>query len=136
MTTSKQGFRDCLRYKLQGDLNQLGLWGHEYVRYLGGEIGQEFQKRLSDSLDEGYELPNIQDLQPLIDKIIPYMIKSLAEPEACDLLVEVQQLETIIKFADKSNYARICLYLLKMSNYLLYEEGIKMLKGFIFFFKT
>jgi 26S proteasome regulatory subunit N1 len=134
MTTAKQGFRDCLRYKLQGDLDQLGLWGHEYVRYLGGEIGQEFQKRLSDSLDEGYELPNIQDLQPLIDKIIPYMIKSLAEPEACDLLVEVQQLETIIKFADKSNYARICLYLLKMSNYLLYEEGVKMLKGFYFVF--
>ena len=36
-----------LKYKLQGkEDEEIGLWGHEYVRNLAGEIGVEYQRRI------------------------------------------------------------------------------------------
>ena len=43
MTFSKQGSRESLKYKLMGNSTDLGSWGHEYVRAIAGEIGQESQ---------------------------------------------------------------------------------------------
>lgn len=122
MTSSKEGSRDCLKYKLEG-CEDLEIWGYEYVRYLAGEVGEEYQKRTENP----EELPDMKDLQALIDKIIPYMINSNAEPDACDLLYEVEQLKMITKFCDKTNYSRVCLYLSNMANYLLEDEKISML---------
>jgi 26S proteasome regulatory subunit N1 len=34
--------RDCLTYKLLGLGNDIGEWGHEYVRHLSGEIAEEW----------------------------------------------------------------------------------------------
>jgi hypothetical protein len=34
-----------------------------------------------------------------------------AEPEACDLLMEVNRLDKIVDYVDESNYVRVCLYL-------------------------
>jgi 26S proteasome regulatory subunit N1 len=39
--TNNEG-RDCLTYKLKGLGGDIGEWGHEYVRHLSGEIGQEW----------------------------------------------------------------------------------------------
>lgn len=50
-----------------------------------------------------------------------------AEPDACDLLMEVDQLAKIIDFADKANYSRICLYLISCANYVPEPEDSQIL---------
>jgi 26S proteasome regulatory subunit N1 len=41
----KEGERLGLRYKLAGSLDNLGQWGHEYLRHISGEISEEFKVR-------------------------------------------------------------------------------------------
>jgi hypothetical protein len=41
-----------------------------------------------------------------------------AEPEAVDLLLEVDQLEQLEQYVDDKNFARTCLYLTSCCNYL------------------
>ena len=42
MTMSKSGMREILLFKTQGSTNDLGSWGHEFVRALAGEVGAEY----------------------------------------------------------------------------------------------
>ena len=49
MTMAEEGVRDSLNYKLLGSRDDLGSWGHEYVRHLSGEIGAEYNERLSQA---------------------------------------------------------------------------------------
>lgn len=37
--------RDALRFKLQGNRDDLGDWGHEYLRHLVGEVTAEWGER-------------------------------------------------------------------------------------------
>jgi 26S proteasome regulatory subunit N1 len=39
----KEGERKGLMYKLAGSKDNLGQWGHEYLRHISGEIGEEFK---------------------------------------------------------------------------------------------
>lgn len=48
----------------------------------------------------------------LVEIIIPYFMKNHEEPEAVDLLMEVESLDKLINFTNESNYERVCLYLL------------------------
>ena len=34
-----------------------------------------------------------------------------AEAEACDLMMEVEKLDEIVKYVDEAAYSRVCLYL-------------------------
>jgi 26S proteasome regulatory subunit N1 len=128
MIAQKEGSRDCLNYKLKGSLEDISEYGHEYlryfiinIRYLSGELGQEFQKR--EQTIENFDNKNdIKDLQLLIDVLVPYQIKQQSEADACDLLMEVGQLRTVIKYSDERNYHRIGLYLTSISLYLLEPE--------------
>lgn len=36
-----------------------------------------------------------------------------AEPEACDLLMEVNRLDKIVDYVDETNYVRVVLYLVR-----------------------
>lgn len=94
-------------------------------RFLAGEIGQEYQ-HIDEHLDMNDE--RLADLLKLVDQIVPYFVKSNAEPEACDLLLEVERLEKIVPFCDKVNYNRVCLYLISSSKYFLDPENVIMLK--------
>lgn len=49
-------------------------------------------------------------------------MKHNAEPEACDLLLELERLDDIIAFADEANYSRIALYLLGNADYGMESE--------------
>jgi len=40
-----------------------------------------------------------------------------AEPEAVDLLMEVEALGKLVGYTSENNYERVCLYLLSCSNY-------------------
>lgn len=108
LTMSAEGERESLKYRLLGSEGDIGSWGHEYVRNLAGEISQEYAKRQS------VEAP-IDDLMELVQQIVAFHMKHNAEPEAVDLLMEVEDLDQLIEHVDSTNYKRTCLYLTSMA---------------------
>ncbi len=122
MTMAEEGSRDSLKYKLTGSDDPIGSWGHEYVRNLSGEIKAEYLERGSPAKED------CADLMKLVDEVIPFNIEANAEPEACDLLMEVDRLPDILKFADDSNYVRIGLYLQSCASYLAEPDDTAVLQ--------
>jgi 26S proteasome regulatory subunit N1 len=53
----------------------------------------------------------------LVDIIIPYFMKNHEEPEAVDLLMEVERLHKLEEFSTVHNYDRVCRYLLSCAQY-------------------
>ena len=90
-------------------MNLVG-WGHEYLRCLAGQIGSEYNKLVEKSEDVG-------EVLLLVDQIIPEFINHNEEPEAVDLLLEVEHLPKLIEFSNKKNFERVCLYLLSCAPY-------------------
>ncbi|KAL0001994.1 hypothetical protein SO802_015775 [Lithocarpus litseifolius] len=111
LTMSAEGERESLKYRLEGSGGDIGSWGHEYVRNLAGEISQEYAKRQSE------EVP-IEDLMELVQQIVAFHMKHNAEPEAVDLLMEVEDLDLLIEHVDSTNFRRTCLYLTSSARYL------------------
>ncbi|XP_054813663.1 26S proteasome non-ATPase regulatory subunit 2 homolog A [Prosopis cineraria] len=111
LTMSAEGERESLKYRLLGSDGDIGSWGHEYVRNLAGEIAQEYAKRQSE------EAP-IDDLMELVQQIVAFHMKHNAEPEAVDLLMEVEDLDMLVEHVDKTNFKRTCLYLTSSARYL------------------
>ncbi|GBG62353.1 hypothetical protein CBR_g30307 [Chara braunii] len=111
MTMSEEGTRESLKYKLHGSLDDIGSWGHEYVRNLAGEIGQEHQKRVDEE-------KTVDDLMQLVWQIVPFHVKHGAVPEAVDLLMEVENLDLLIDHIELANYKRTCLYLMSCASYV------------------
>jgi 26S proteasome regulatory subunit N1 len=104
MVSSNEDSLECLQYCLSGTQRDLKSWGHEYLRSLSGQIGQEYLKRVEDSKP-------FDDLMKLVDVIIPEFINHNEEPEAVDLLMEVEQLAKLHQFTNESNFERVCNYL-------------------------
>lgn len=119
MTMSKEEKdRECLKFKLAGQMDDIDTWGHEYVRYLAGQIGREFAdiKSEEDKGDVSMESDpfpdvSVEDLKRLVNQIVPFFMKSNAEAEAVDLVTELQMLDTLPGFTDEHNHSRVCLYL-------------------------
>ncbi|TYZ63282.1 hypothetical protein PybrP1_009071 [[Pythium] brassicae (nom. inval.)] len=109
----------ALKKAFEGQRAELGAWGHEFVRALAGEVGEEYNARLAAAAATGNE-PDVADLQVLVDAIVPFHMAHNAEPEAIDVLVEVQQLATLAHSPaiDLKNYQRVCLYLLACADYM------------------
>lgn len=105
MVASPEGSNESLKYCLEGTKTNLIEWGHEYLRSLSGEVGQEYNKRVEESKD-------FEDLNQLVNIIIPNFMKHHEEPEAVDLLMEVENLPKLLDFTNEHNYERVCLYLL------------------------
>jgi len=57
------------------------------------------------------------DINVLVDQIIPEFINHNEEPEAVDLLLEVERLSALIEFTNPNNFERVCNYLLSCSDY-------------------
>jgi len=110
MVWQKEGARDSLKYRLAGGKQEIGLWGHEYVRHLAAEISAEYDHRLSVSADTA-------DIMAIVDEIIPFNMKHNAETDACDLAMEVDRLELLPQYVTEDNYARVAPYLLACSEY-------------------
>ncbi|XP_065855782.1 26S proteasome non-ATPase regulatory subunit 2 homolog A-like isoform X2 [Euphorbia lathyris] len=113
LTMSAEGERESLKYRLLGSETEgdIGSWGHEYVRNLAGECAQEYAKRQSEETA-------IDDLMELVTQIVAFHMKHNTEPEAVDLLMEVEYLEILIHHVDKTNFRRTCLYLTSAARYL------------------
>ena len=99
--------------------DNLGSWGHEFVRSLAGEIGQEYNQRVIDGADPEKDEP-FEDLLKFVKVIVPFHLTHNAEAEAIDLLIEVQRLKHLLELdtIDENNYQRICLYLMKTASFM------------------
>lgn len=136
MTMSKPAERASLKFKLGANkdyeklrssskktvpaaADNLGSWGHEFVRSLAGEIGEEYQSRVIAGSNPSEDEP-FQDLLDMVDVIVPFHVTHNAEAEAVDLLIEVQRLKKLLGLSaiDKNNYSRICLYLVKTADFM------------------
>lgn len=114
---------DSLKFKLQGTVEHLEMWGHEYVRNLTGEIAREFTRRTDAQPPEP-----VDDLLHLVDHIVPFHMTHHAEPDACDLLLEVSELPRLVPHADEENYSRVCNYLLSCSYYVPEPDDVTALR--------
>ena len=54
-------------------------------------------------------------------------MKHNAEPEACDLLLELERIPDILLHTDEANCERICLYLINIANYSPEPEDVQIL---------
>ncbi|KAF6153766.1 hypothetical protein GIB67_000999 [Kingdonia uniflora] len=54
----------------------------------------------------------------LVNQIVAFLMKHNAEPEAVDLLMEVEDLDLLVEHVDSTNYKRPCLYLKSSARYL------------------
>lgn len=64
----------------------------------------------------------------IVNVIVPYNMNHNAEPEAVDLLMEVEKLDQLVQFTNENNYERVGLYLLSCSNYA--ADTDEMMKAF------
>jgi 26S proteasome regulatory subunit N1 len=110
MVASDEGTNESLKFCLEGTKHNIIDWGHEYLRSLSGEVGREYNKRIGNNLD-------ISDLMFLVDIIAPFFMKHNEEPEAVDLLMEVESLEKLISYSSPNNFERVCMYLLSCACY-------------------
>lgn len=111
LTMSAEGERESLKYRLLGSEGDIGSWGHEYVRNLAGEIAQEYAKRQGEDAA-------LEDLMKLVQQIVAFHMKHNAEPEAVDLLMEVEDLDLLVEHVEETNFRRTCLYLTSSARYL------------------
>lgn len=111
---------DILTYRLACPIENIGCWGHEYVRCL------------TLVLVRAYENPNdfsdFEQLPQLIEQISKYYMEHNDEPDACDLLLKVDRLGDIIPLVDEESHKRVCIYLLQNFNYLLDPLNITVLQ--------
>ncbi|KAK8486481.1 hypothetical protein V6N11_045142 [Hibiscus sabdariffa] len=117
LTMSAEGERESLKYRLLGSGGDVGSWGHEYVRNLAGEIAQEYMNA------EIEDFP-FDDIMELVQQIVAILMKHNAEPEAVDLLMEVEDLELLSGHVDNINFRRTCLYLTSAARYLADSDDI------------
>lgn len=57
-----------------------------------------------------------------MNQIIPEFINHNEEPEAVDLLLEVERLQDLVKFTSVTNFERVCIYLLSCAPYAAETE--------------
>jgi len=86
----KEKGNEKLQRCLLGTKTDFKNWGHGYLHFLAAEIGQEYNQ--TDVSPQ-----RLDELYGLVKELIPYFIENNAEPDAIDLLLEVEKLEDITK---------------------------------------
>ena len=61
-------------------------------------------------------------------EIIPFFLKHNAEADACDLLLELEQVDKLVDFVDKNTFERVCLYILR---YIFFKKFKKSCVPFV-----
>ncbi|KAI1301580.1 26S proteasome non-ATPase regulatory subunit 2 [Halotydeus destructor] len=122
MPVEKYGSGEALRYRMIGSREEIGSWGHEYVRHLAGEVSTEWQQ-------EGITAERKAELTALVKEIVPYHMKHNAEAEATDLLMEIDGLDLLGDYVDNDDTCqRVCLYLTSCVPYVPDPENTNLLK--------
>jgi 26S proteasome regulatory subunit N1 len=132
MTYSDTQPRGTLRYRLlsaplrpsDSSLSDPGTWGHEYVRHLAAELGEEFTVREEQSLPESASKEEVEpkappppgtidDLRDLARQCAKFLLSHNAEPDAVDLLEEMEIIGDIGDLVDENTYGRVCQYMVR-----------------------
>jgi 26S proteasome regulatory subunit N1 len=121
MTHSDETRRETLKYRLYYPQDDLGSWGHEYMRHLALEIGAEYIQNLDDD-------KSTDELEDLALSLVPFFLKHNAEADAVDLISDLDMIEKIPQFLDKDTYSRVCLYIVSMVPLLAYPDNNKFLQ--------
>ena len=121
MTHGDEEKLETLKYRLLAPSEDLGSWGHEYIRHLALEVGQDYQRRMTDDLE-------VEELVDLARTLVPYFLKHNAEADAVDLLSELERIYEIPGYLDENTYPRVCLYMVSMVNLLTYPEDEQFLR--------
>jgi 26S proteasome regulatory subunit N1 len=106
-----------------------GTWGHEYVRHLAAELGDEYTFRETEAdaptptpaPEAGKEeapaepkiIGTIEDLRALAKECAVFLIGHNAEPDAVDLLEELEIVDEIAQLVDDNTYNRVCQYMIR-----------------------
>ncbi|GAA5863067.1 hypothetical protein JCM3774_001410 [Rhodotorula dairenensis] len=122
MTYADSGKRETLRYRLKGGSEEdPGLWGHEYVRHLAAELGDEY-------LAYRQEGRSVDELVELGLRLVPFLLTHNAESDAVDLLLELESISKIVDVVDANTYQRVCLYMVSMVYYLTPPDDLDFLR--------
>lgn len=121
---------DSLKYRLLSKSDDIGVWGHEYIRLLTKQIVEVWDETFnSDSEDVASEnLKKKAEYLELVDKIIPYLMEHNAESEAIDLCMEIENLDFLEKYTTELNFQRVCLYLVGCTAYIPDPDNVKVLR--------
>ncbi|KAK7034880.1 hypothetical protein R3P38DRAFT_3493221 [Favolaschia claudopus] len=139
MTYSDTQSRGTLRYRLlasplrpeRSPLADPGTWVHEYVRHLAAELGDEYTFRETEvddaptpeaGKDVAPEKPpmpgTIDDLRSLAKECAVFLIGHNAEPDAVDLLEEMEIVDGTAHLVDDDTFNRVCQYMIRCVNLL------------------
>jgi 26S proteasome regulatory subunit N1 len=136
MTYSDTQPRGTLRYRLlsaslrpaNSPLADPGTWGHEYVRHIAAELGEEYTIREQDPAEpispvageangddkSADKLPGtLDDLRSLAKECAVFLLGHNAEPDAVDLLEELEIVDEIASLVDENTYGRVCQYMIR-----------------------
>lgn len=133
MTYSDTQPRGTLRYRLlstslrtsDSPLADPGTWGHEYVRHLAAELGEEYTAREEEESPEttaasdadgqtALKLPGTtDDLRALAKQCAIFLLSHNAEPDAVDLLEEMEIVDEIAQLVDDNTFGRVCQYMIR-----------------------
>lgn len=124
---------DTLNYRLLSKRDDIGAWGHEYVRHLTNQIVELWVEGDLSGSEEGSTLSaeaakQKSDYTDLVEKIIPYLMEHNAESEAIDLCIEIEQLHFLEKHTTQLNFQRVCLYLTSCVAYIPDPDNTKVLR--------
>ena len=126
MTYSDTQPRGTLRYRLlsaslspSSPLSEPGSWGHEYVRHLAAELGEEYNSREFDEAgvekaSEENKVPGtVDDLRALALECATFLLQHNAEPDAVDLLEELEIVDKVVDIVDENTFERVCQYMIR-----------------------
>ncbi|KAL5504235.1 RPN1 [Sanghuangporus vaninii] len=123
MTYSDTEPRGTLRYRLLASSmsskpSDPGSWGHEYIRHLAAELGSEYTLRVEKEEEQADKDMGVEELRTLGVECAKFLLLHNAEPDAVDLLEELEIADRLIGLVDDNNYARVCQYMLSCVAYL------------------
>ncbi|KAF7797058.1 hypothetical protein EIP86_008250 [Pleurotus ostreatoroseus] len=173
MTYSDTQSRGTLRYRLLSmsllpsskHLSDPGLWGHEYVRHLAAELGEDYRvTELGEEEDEEAEeepekpkdevkdekepkepetkpepvvkkekvkfppVGTLEDKRSLALECATFLLHHNAEPDAVDLLQELDIVAKIVDLIDENTYGRVCQYILACVDLLPGPDDVAFLR--------
>lgn len=151
MTYSDNGKRDTLYYRLISESEEApGSWGHEYVRHLAAELGEEYTALIENPTDEtaapanGEKQTNgeatteeekdprrqysVEQLRSLGLELVDFFLKHNAEADAVDLCLELECIEVLGDKVDVNAYPRVCQYMVSMVPLLLPPDDERFLR--------
>jgi 26S proteasome regulatory subunit N1 len=67
-------------------------------------------------------------LDRIVDEIVPYYMTHNGEVDACDLLIDVEQLEKVVSFCDESNFSKVGSYIVTAAAYVPEGEEAPLLR--------